>query len=66
MDDFLNAHMKTRIEARRKGGALERSYLYNDPLKDGHFSGAGSEVWAESVGRRLLILMEHERVFKHD
>ncbi len=52
MDDFLDAHLDSRIEVMRKGGIPQRSYLYNDAIDDGHFSAAGSEVWANAVGRR--------------
>jgi lysophospholipase L1-like esterase len=64
MDDFLNEHMRSRIEIGRQGRTPAKCELYNDAIKDGHFSPAGSAVWAESVGRRLLLLMEHDRLFK--
>jgi hypothetical protein len=66
MDDFLDAHLDSRIEVMRKGGKLQRSYLYNDAIDDGHFSAAGSEVWARSVGHRLIRLMEHDRLSRED
>lgn len=62
MDDFLNAHLKAGVEAMRKGREPEHCTLFNDAIDDSHFSPAGSEVWAESVGRRLLLLMEHEEL----
>jgi lysophospholipase L1-like esterase len=66
MDDFLDAHLDSRIEVMRKGGIPQRSYLYNDAIDDGHFSAAGSEAWATSVGRRLIRLMEHDRLSRED
>ncbi len=53
MDDFLDEHMRSRIEVGRRGRLPANCYLFNDAIKDGHFSAAG-RLWAESVGRRLL------------
>ena len=59
MDDFVNAHLGARVEARRRGRVVPKGcVLYNDAINDGHFSAAGSEVWAESVGRRLVLMLE--------
>jgi hypothetical protein len=63
MEDFLNAHVKSRNAARREGRALKGSALFNNEFGDGHFSLAGSEVWAESIGRRLILLLEEVQVF---
>lgn len=57
-DDFLNAHLKARVEARRDGRTLRGCVLFNDRIDDNHFSPAGAEVWADSVGRRLILLLE--------
>ena len=35
--------------------------LFNDAIDDHHFSAAGSEVWADSVGRRLVLLLEQAK-----
>jgi lysophospholipase L1-like esterase len=62
LDDFVNAHLDAEI-AGRQGPASdvdrlrEQSALFNDPLNDDHFSALGSEVWARSVGRRLVLLL---------
>ena len=63
MEDFVNAHVASRIDGKRKGLTLLPCALFNDAIGDNHFSPAGSEVWAESVGRRLVLLMERDRVF---
>jgi lysophospholipase L1-like esterase len=62
MDDFLNAHLRSRVEARRQGRPAIGCSLFNDDIKDQHFSPAGSQVWAESVGRRLVLLLEENRL----
>ncbi len=60
IEDFADAQLKFANEARRKGQPLQESEcpLYNAPIGDSHFSGIGSEVWAEPVGRRLLLLLD--------
>ncbi len=66
MDDFLNAHLRTLSEKQRDGREAKGCALFNDEVGDEHFSAAGSEVWAESVGRRLVLLLELERTRRHD
>jgi hypothetical protein len=61
-DTFIDAHLE-RVTAGLRNG--ERPYgcpLFNDAISDGHFSPDGSEVWAERVGRRLLLLMEEDQL----
>ncbi len=58
MDDFLDAHFQARIECRRNGGVPTGFALFNNAINDTHFSPAGSEVWAQSVGRRLAVILE--------
>jgi lysophospholipase L1-like esterase len=60
MEDFINAHLKVRLEEKRKGRTPTGCVLFNDSIEDDHFSPAGSEVWAESVGRRLILLLEDD------
>jgi lysophospholipase L1-like esterase len=62
MEDFVNAHAQSWVDGQRKGRPPMGSALFNDVIGDGHFSAAGSEVWAESVGRRLLLVLEQERI----
>jgi hypothetical protein len=64
MDSFINAHLRRFIAAEKSGRGLRGCPLFNDAIGDGHFSAAGSEVWAEAVGRRLVLLMEKERVVR--
>ncbi len=66
MDDFLNAHLQTLSEKQRDGREAKGCDLFNDEIGDEHFSAAGSAVWAESVGRRLVLLLELERSRRHD
>ena len=62
MDDFLNAHLRALSERQRDGREAKGCVLFNDEIGDEHFSAAGSEVWAESVGRRLVLLLELDEV----
>ncbi len=57
IEDFANAHLKLRNEAARAGGELSGSPLFNGAIGDGHFSAAGSEVWAKAVGERLALFL---------
>ncbi len=63
-EDFLNAHLRSLIERRKRSESTDLCVLFNGEIDDNHFSAAGAEVWAESVGRRLVLLMEKERVFR--
>jgi hypothetical protein len=60
IEDFVDAHLKLRNEAARKGYELQDSPLFNGAIGDGHFSAAGSEVWAGAVGRRLVLLLNRD------
>jgi hypothetical protein len=61
-DDFVNAHLRFRIEEKRRGGTPKGWVLFNDSMKDDHFSAAGAEVWAQSVGRRVVLLLEDDGI----
>ena len=52
---------RSSIDGERKGRRQQGCPLFNDDIGDGHFSAAGSEVWAASVGRRLVLLLEKDR-----
>jgi lysophospholipase L1-like esterase len=60
-DDFVNAHLKWLAESQRKGKRLEGSPLYNNAINDEHLSAAGAEVWARSVGERVIDLVDCAR-----
>jgi hypothetical protein len=60
IDDFVNAYVKLKNQSKRTGRALWGCPLFNDAIGDGHFSAAGSEVWAESVGRRIRLLLDRD------
>jgi lysophospholipase L1-like esterase len=62
IDDFIDAHLEAVIADERKGRRQQGCSLFNDAIGDGHFSAAGAEVWAASVGRRLVLLMEKDRL----
>ena len=64
IEDFVNAQSQFVNEAKREGRALRTCPLFNSAIGDGHFSAAGAEVWAEAVGRRLILLLEQRQV--HD
>ena len=57
IEDFANAQLKFVNKAKREGATLRTCPLFNTATADNHFSAAGSEVWAESVGRRLILLL---------
>ena len=57
-DDFINAHLQLVIDGERRGQRPPGCPLFNAQIGDGHFSPLGSEVWAASVGRRLVLLFE--------
>src|SRR5262249_30246291 len=44
MDDFVNSHLKSRSEAKRRGRPAMGCSLFNDDINDSHFSAAGAEV----------------------
>lgn len=56
-DAFIDAHLDLVIEGQRRRARPMGCPLFNDVIGDGHFSPLGSRVWAESVGRRLLLIM---------
>jgi hypothetical protein len=55
---FANAHLRLLIEAEERGEHPAGCLLFNEKIRDGHFSAPGSHVWAEAVGRRLALLIE--------
>ena len=55
---FVNAHLRLLIEAEERGENPSGCLLYNEKIRDGHFSALGSQAWAEAVGRRLALLIE--------
>ncbi len=57
-ESFVNAHLARIIEDEERGAHPSGCLLYNEQLRDGHFSALGAEVWAEAVGRRLALLLE--------
>lgn len=58
IEDFADAQLKLANKARREGRMLMKSPLFNGDIGDDHFSPAGAEVWAQAVGRRVILLLE--------
>jgi hypothetical protein len=63
-EDFVEAHLEEVIAGLRRGRRQQGCSLFNEAINDGHFSAAGSEVWAASVGRRLVLLLEKDRLIR--
>jgi hypothetical protein len=63
-EDFINAHLEDFNEGVLRGQRPYASRLFNAQIGDGHFSPMGSEVWAETVSRRLALLLERDRLFR--
>jgi hypothetical protein len=61
-EDFINAHLELVIAGERKGQRPQGCLLFNGHIGDGHFSPTGSKVWAAAVGRRLVLLLEKDRL----
>jgi lysophospholipase L1-like esterase len=57
MEDFVNAHLRAYRPGDRRDRLPRHGALFNDDLHDSHFSAAGSRVWAEAVGRRLVPVL---------
>ena len=60
IEDFADAQLKHVNNAKREGRRLTYCPLFNGAIGDSHFSAVGAEVWAESVGRRLILLLDRE------
>jgi hypothetical protein len=61
-DDFINAYLQLVIDGQRSGNRPQGCPLFNIQISDGHFSPLGSKAWAASVGRRLVLLLERDRL----
>lgn len=61
IEDFVNEHVELMLQGEREHRRPRTSPLFNGVISDGHFSIIGSEVWARSVGQRLLLLLEREK-----
>jgi lysophospholipase L1-like esterase len=60
-ETFIDAHLEMVIDGHRRRRRPQGCPLFNDDIGDGHFSPDGSRVWAERVGRRILLLLEEDR-----
>jgi hypothetical protein len=57
-DDLLNVHLELIVAGERVGKKPYACPLFNMAIGDLHFSPIGSKAWAQSVGRRLTLLLE--------
>ena len=57
INEFANALLAIKIEGFRKDEPVKGNPLFMGRIGDGHFSAPGCEVWAESVGRRVSLLV---------
>ncbi len=64
VEDFANENLRLMNEAERAHNRPQTSPLFNGKIGDGHFSVLGSELWASTVGRRLLLLFDKARLDK--
>jgi lysophospholipase L1-like esterase len=60
IDDFVNADLKLQNDSPPPVQTSSRASLFNSSLGDSHFSPAGAAVWADSVGRRLALLLDRD------
>ncbi len=63
-DAFIDAHLEKVVELERLGKRQQGCLLFNDAIGDGHFSAAGSKVWASVVGKRLALLVERDQLVR--
>jgi hypothetical protein len=64
IEDFADALLKLQIRAGPNNPRSKDRPLFNDAMRDYHFSAAGSRVWAEAVGSRLLLLLRRDRTLR--
>ncbi|MFO0952686.1 MAG: SGNH/GDSL hydrolase family protein [Isosphaeraceae bacterium] len=62
LEAFVDASLVRLVEERRRGSSTMGSPLFNGHIGDGHFSPAGSELWARIVARRVNLLMSLKKV----
>jgi hypothetical protein len=61
IEDFADAQLKLMNQSKGAERTLEGCALFNGAFGDSHFSAIGAEVWAESVGRRVILLLDNNR-----
>jgi hypothetical protein len=61
VEDFVDEHLRLRLEQEKHGGGSSHSPLFNGHLADFHVSAKGAEVWGRALGRRIGLLLEMER-----
>ncbi len=57
MNEFANSLLAIEIDGLRRGEPISGDPLFMGKIGDGHFSPQGCEVWAETVGRRVFLLI---------
>jgi hypothetical protein len=62
IDAFADEYLRLQLSRARQGKPSSPNPLFNGHLGDGHFSPLGCEVWAKTVGARLVLLLEKKGV----
>jgi hypothetical protein len=62
VESIADEHLRLTVERKRYGEATTSSPLYNSRFGDNHFSARGAEVWAQAVGQRVSLLLQHDGV----
>jgi hypothetical protein len=60
--EFGNAQLAIDNQAHRLLLNPTASPLFNGRIGDGHFSARGAQIWAETVGRRVALLIERREL----
>ncbi len=57
LNEFTDEFLRRRIEGEKRGRPISRCDLFNYQINDDHFSPVGARLWAQIVGRRLVLLI---------
>jgi len=61
IDSFADECLRQIAGRTGSGSKAPHNPLFNGHLGDGHFSPLGCQVWARSVGERLILLLERDK-----
>ena len=62
IEAFADKSLKQYIATKCQGKDTSPNPLFNGHLADGHFSPLGCEVWAQTVGHRLSLILERRKI----
>lgn len=62
VEDFVDEHIRLRLEMEKQGGGASHSPLFNGHIADYHVSAKGAEVWGRALGRRIALLLQTQRL----